>query len=270
MATDISSIGILSPSVLEPRRSAAAAAQAADGVVATGDPATNPFPGYRPVGTAEENKPGRRLDPANGLIAQAGTDDEEGPSPDGSPKLSKEEETAVAKLKQRDQEVRAHEQAHVAAGGQYAGAPSYEYTTGPDGRRYAVGGEVSIDTSAVPGDPEATVRKLEQVIAAALAPADPSGQDQAVAAAAQKGKLQAQQEARDKRNEEAGRKEGGTEATDSVGNGRTAANAGAERAEDGLDRSGRPIHSGIARGNEAYRQLGQFANRSQPSLSLAV
>ncbi|MEQ9335590.1 MAG: putative metalloprotease CJM1_0395 family protein, partial [Miltoncostaeaceae bacterium] len=30
---------------------------------------------------------------------------------------------------------------HAAAGGQYAGAPSFTYQTGPDGKRYAVGGE---------------------------------------------------------------------------------------------------------------------------------
>jgi hypothetical protein len=74
-----------------------------------------------------------------------------------------------------------HEQAHSAVGGQYAGAPSYEYESGPDGKRYAVGGEVSMDVSAekTPAD---TIRKMQQVKAAALAPAEPSGQDYKVAA----------------------------------------------------------------------------------------
>jgi hypothetical protein len=76
-------------------------------------------------------------------------------------------------------------QAHLLAAGPYAkGGLSYQYVTGPDDQRYAVGGEVSIDTSPVHGDPEATIRKMLTVIAAANAPADPSMQDRAVAAQA--------------------------------------------------------------------------------------
>lgn len=90
----------------------------------------------------------------------------------------------VRELKSRDTEVRTHEQAHAAVGGQYAGSPSYTYERGPDGRNYAVGGEVQIDTSPVAGDPQATVEKMQQVRAAALAPAQPSGQDRKVAASA--------------------------------------------------------------------------------------
>ncbi len=40
------------------------------------------------------------------------------------------------------------------------------------------------DTSPVPGDAEATIRKAQTIRAAALAPANPSAQDRAVAAAA--------------------------------------------------------------------------------------
>ncbi|MCR9255953.1 MAG: hypothetical protein NXI16_07640 [Alphaproteobacteria bacterium] len=120
-------------------------------------------------------------------------------NPDG---LTEEEEQQVRELKQRDQEVRRHEQAHAAVGGQYAGAPTYEYTTGPDGQRYAIGGEVSIDVSPIQGDPEATIQKMDQVIAAALAPAEPSGQDRAVASQAQATKAQAQAEASKERAEE--------------------------------------------------------------------
>ena len=95
------------------------------------------------------------------------------------------ESRELEKLKQRDREVRAHELAHLAAAGQYAqGGAKFEYQRGPDGQRYAVGGEVSIDTSAIPGDPEATIRKLQAVQRAALAPAEPSGQDRSVAAQA--------------------------------------------------------------------------------------
>ncbi len=100
--------------------------------------------------------------------------------------LSPEALKVVEEMKARDREVRAHEQAHMAAGaGIVAGGPSYSYQQGPDGHRYAVGGEVQIDTSAIPGDPKATIEKAEQVRKAAMAPANPSGQDMAVAASAQ-------------------------------------------------------------------------------------
>lgn len=119
--------------------------------------------------------------------------------PDGSTKeLTEEQQAQVTELKQRDAEVRAHEQAHVAAGGQYVtGGPTYQYQKGPDGRRYAVGGEVQIDTSPVDGDPEATIQKAQVVRAAALAPAEPSSQDLAVAAAATQMAAQARAELRD-------------------------------------------------------------------------
>lgn len=91
----------------------------------------------------------------------------------------------LAELSARDREVRAHEQAHVAAGGELiTSGPTYSYTTGPDNRRYATGGEVSIDTSEVANDPEATRDKARRIRAAALAPAEPSAQDRQVAARA--------------------------------------------------------------------------------------
>ena len=106
--------------------------------------------------------------------------------------LTEEERRVVAELKKRDAEVRAHEAAHKAAAGAYGGAVSFTFQQGPDGRRYAVGGEVPIDVSTVPGDPQATVRKMQQIRRAATAPAEPSGADRAVAAAATKAMLEAQ------------------------------------------------------------------------------
>ncbi|RTE65166.1 catalase [Amphritea opalescens] len=94
------------------------------------------------------------------------------------------ESQQVAELATRDAEVRQHELTHAAAGGQYAGAPTFEYQRGPDGRLYAVGGEVSIDTSSVPDDPQATLEKAEVIMRAALAVAEPSSQDRSVAAQA--------------------------------------------------------------------------------------
>lgn len=116
--------------------------------------------------------------------------------------LSEADLKQVEALKKRDREVRAHEQAHVAAAGGLAkGGPKYDVQYGPDGQAYAVGGEVNIDTS--PGrTPEETIQKAKQIRAAALAPAEPSGQDRAVAAAAAQLETQAQQELAVKGNEE--------------------------------------------------------------------
>ena len=107
--------------------------------------------------------------------------------------LTEAERDQVKELKKRDTEVRNHERAHQAAGGQYAGSPSYTYQTGPDGRRYAIGGEVSIDISPE-RDPAATIAKMERVRSAATAPAEPSPQDYKVAAAADKARMEAQRE----------------------------------------------------------------------------
>ena len=109
----------------------------------------------------------------------------EAPAFGPSRELSQDEKRQVAELARRDREVRAHEAAHKgAAGGLARGGASFSYETGPDGKRYAVGGEVSIDTSPVKGDPAATERKMRQVQRAALAPAEPSSQDRKVAASA--------------------------------------------------------------------------------------
>jgi len=106
--------------------------------------------------------------------------------------LSADELAVVKELSSRDQEVRTHEQQHQSVGGQHAGSASFSFQTGPDGVQYAVGGEVSIDVSAVSGDPRATIDKMRTVQAAALAPAEPSSQDRSVAAAASRLMLQAQ------------------------------------------------------------------------------
>ncbi|WP_155875627.1 putative metalloprotease CJM1_0395 family protein [Desulfuromonas sp. AOP6] len=100
----------------------------------------------------------------------------------------------LAKLARRDREVRAHEAAHAAMGGPYAAAPSFTYTRGPDGTQYATGGEVSIDVSPVPGDPEATLQKAQIIRAAALAPAQPSSADRLIAAKASRMSIEARSE----------------------------------------------------------------------------
>lgn len=103
-------------------------------------------------------------------------------------------EQVISQLKSRDREVRAHEMAHLSAAGSYAQGMSFTYQTGPDGKRYAIGGEVGIDTSPVANDPQATLQKAMVIQSAALAPAEPSAQDMRVASSASQMMMQARAE----------------------------------------------------------------------------
>lgn len=136
------------------------------------------------------------VQPAQGTESQAvnpqGKQEEQDPIEGTSQneKADKNQEMAqqqeLARLKARDQEVKSHERAHAAVGGHYAGSPSYEYERGSDGKRYAVSGEVEIDISTIPGDPQATLIKMQKVYAAAMAPVNPSMADIRVASEALK------------------------------------------------------------------------------------
>lgn len=122
--------------------------------------------------------------------------------------LTEEEKIKVEQLKEIDRKVREHEMAHIVAAGRYAlGGASFKYQRGPDGIMYAVGGEVKLDTSEVPDDPEATIEKARTVERAALAPADPSPQDRNVAAQARAMRMRAEamraEQQREEREEEA-------------------------------------------------------------------
>lgn len=99
--------------------------------------------------------------------------------------LSAEQKAQVRELESRNREVRAHEQAHASAGAGLAGAPNYTYETGPDGKRYAVGGEVPIHVRTSSSASQGAIQQYQQVARAALAPANPSAHDRAVAAQAQ-------------------------------------------------------------------------------------
>ena len=142
-------------------------------------------------------------DPANEVAATPTSsdspasepDDKKTPKPDGG-KLSEADQQVADQLQSRDREVRAHEAAHQAAGGGAVGGASYSYQQGPDGKQYAIGGEVPVDLSSGGGSPEATIAKMARVRAAATAPAEPSGQDFAVAAAASSIEAAARQELR--------------------------------------------------------------------------
>jgi hypothetical protein len=83
------------------------------------------------------------------------------------------------------------------------GGPSLQYTIGPDGRLYAVGGEVKLDTSEVPNNPEATIKKAQTLRRAALAPAEISAQDRQVATEARAMEMRARQELMRERKAEA-------------------------------------------------------------------
>ena len=115
--------------------------------------------------------------------AQAGAEQAAAGGLAGAGDLSEEEQKQVEEMKKRDREVRTHEQAHVAAAAGLAGAPVYEYQAGPDGKRYAVGGHVDVQTSGS-SDPETALREAEAVKRAATAPAEPSSADRAAAASA--------------------------------------------------------------------------------------
>lgn len=113
----------------------------------------------------------------------------EEPDPQEEAKIQQQ----IQELLQIQNKVIVHEQAHMSAGGELAGGASYTYTTGPDGKRYISGGEVSISTPAVK-EPEEKIRVMAKVQAAALAPADPSPQDMRVASSASAQEAQARME----------------------------------------------------------------------------
>lgn len=153
---------------------------------------SNHMPAYMPAqpATAEAGSPHEQADEPSSLPAAAKSASvQTAPATDAAAadgqQLSEEQQAEVKQLQQRDREVKAHEAAHfAAAAGLSAGSPSFTYSRGADGQLYATGGEVNIDVSPVSGDPDATVEKAQQIIAAANAPAQPSGQDRAVAAQA--------------------------------------------------------------------------------------
>ena len=129
------------------------------------------------------------------------TGDQQEKSINGEP-LSESEERKVTELQGRDREVRSHEQAHKAAAGSLpTSGPNYSYQTGPDGRQYAVGGEVNISMPDS-DDPETDLSNAKQLERAALAPAEPSAQDQNVAANASRKQSKAMQEISEEQAEE--------------------------------------------------------------------
>ena len=91
------------------------------------------------------------------------------------------------KFKNRDSEVRTHEQAH-ASETTTTSPINYNYQTGPDGKLYAMGGSVRFDTS-IPSDPQSAQVKLEELKNAANSTGTLSGADTSIAQAANLNKM---------------------------------------------------------------------------------
>ncbi|CAO3445045.1 SrpA-related protein [Azospirillum argentinense] len=161
--------------------------------------------------------------------------------------LTDDQQRQVQELKRIDASVRQHEAAHQAAGGPHAGGATFTFTRGPDGKNYATAGEVQVDAGAE-SDPEATVRKMDTVKAAALAPSDPSAQDLRVAQQADAAKMQAQQQLR---------------RTDS---GSGARNGGSSDRQDGGDEAAMATNTAApalaARGAAAYASASGIGQRA--------
>jgi hypothetical protein len=206
--------------------------------------------GIAAKGTEEEDASG--VTPGDGRNNAKGSavNGVEGKAPGATGELSEEEARQVEELAKTDRRVRQHEQAHMAAGGALVtSGASYEYETGPDGKRYAVGGEVGISL-AEGRTPEETLQRARQIRAAALAPADPSPQDRSIAAAAGQMEMRAMREIAAQRLEEG--KQGGDAAAPPV----SSASGAAESA-------GAAYFAGI----QAYRQM---AGAPEPGTGLGA
>ncbi len=89
------------------------------------------------------------------------------------------ERAEVARLQARDSAVKQEEKGHAAAAGQYASAPQYQYTIGPDGKAYAIGGHVDVSIRSGSGGADGNRSALAALQNAALSPNAPSGADMA-------------------------------------------------------------------------------------------
>ncbi len=98
-------------------------------------------------------------------------------------KLSKEEQKEVKELERIDSQVRRHELTQKAIAGSYArGSVSFDYVTGPDGKKYAKEGHIKIDTRPIPNNPEATIRKARSIRSVGLTSTNTSSPNRSVSA----------------------------------------------------------------------------------------
>jgi hypothetical protein len=104
-------------------------------------------------------------------------------------------ERVLEKFKSMDANVKAHEQTHASLTGTTAPI-QYNYQMGPDGKMYATGGSVRLDTS-IPSDPKAAMAKMDELKKSATSSgSDMSSADSSIAIQANlmKMKLQIQEE----------------------------------------------------------------------------
>ena len=178
--------------------------------------------------------------------------------------LTEEEQAEVEDMKDRDAEVRTHENAHKSAGGQYAAAPSYTYETGPDGKRYITDGEVSIDIGEE-SDPQDTITKMQVVKRAALAPAQPSAQDRQVYAEASQKEAQAHQELNEQKQEEAQGSSESKAQSGTTGTQGTNPEPGNQAAPNGTNAAEGTSTQGVAPMSRTINQAGTISEDSSAS-----
>ena len=87
-------------------------------------------------------------------------------------------ERVLEKFKNIDSNIKSHEQSHASSIGTTTPI-SYNYQMGPDGKMYATGGHVRLDTS-IPNDPKAAMAKLDKIQHASNG-VDMSGADSSIA-----------------------------------------------------------------------------------------
>jgi hypothetical protein len=177
----------------------------------------------------------------------------------GQQPLDEAELRQVQQLQQRDTEVRAHEQAHLAVAGQYAsGGASFSYQTGPNGKRYAVGGSVPIDIGKG-STPEATIMKMRTIKRAALAPVNPSPADRQIAAQASMQEIQAIQ---DLQTEKLSGKQNSSLAPTNNTNNEAPEKPAPQNSQDSPDSTKKPLEPAQATRaimNAAYRAMASLA-----------
>lgn len=217
--------------------------------------------------SGESTRPGSSREPRESRPAAEESDPSRPKGPGGKP-LSEAERRMIDDLKKRDRAVRAHEQAHMAAGGTLVrGGPTYQYQSAPDGQRYAVGGEVSIG-SAAGKTPEETIARAQAIKAAALAPSDPSGADRAVAAKAAGMEAKARRELQTKGPQGPGSESVAPEHAEAREDGRAApvdpAPARPQRHSPQTDRPERPAGSDRVPDGRMVRGIATYQATSEP------
>ena len=127
-------------------------------------------------GIPETNAPGNRFSGEKALAEPA--------KPVGE--LDAEERAELRRLQARDARIRAKEMARLGAAGSLAlSGARFRFEVGPDGRKYAVDGEVRVDT-AHEGDPERNLEKARQLQVTALAGPNLLSTDPALSALARR------------------------------------------------------------------------------------